>query len=228
MSQQFRDKTPGASEELNEALADVQAKQTSARLGVGADYIVRGSGAQVAATDSVTTSALRDLQRDTEEALARANEEAVGGEQQAADPNAELVAELQSLRRQLPSSRSSRQPTAKTASRISRACSAGTRASPGSSRVRASKASKASRPGQQGQQGQGQQATDGQGQANAAGGNRRRLVRHRNNGFGPGGRGGWYDPRRGGIWDPRNRGLWQNPQACGTRKSSSPTRRASC
>jgi len=37
---------------------------------------------------------------------------------------------------------------------------------------------------------------------------------NRDDGFGPGGRGGWYDPRRGGIWDPRNRGLWQgNPEA---------------
>ena len=101
VSQQFRQQTPGASEELNQALADLQSTQASARLGYGAEAILGGAGAQVAATDAVTTSALRDLQRNTESALATANAEAVGGEQPGADPNAELVAELQSLRRQL-------------------------------------------------------------------------------------------------------------------------------
>ena len=85
----------------NKALADLQAVQASARLGYGADAILRGAGTQVAATDTVTTSALRDLQRGTEQAQALANEEAVAGQQTAPDPNAELVAQLQTLRRQL-------------------------------------------------------------------------------------------------------------------------------
>jgi hypothetical protein len=207
VAQQFRDKTPGASEDLNDALSDVQAKQTSARLGVGADAILRGLGDRVAATDSVTTSALRDLQRDTEEALTRANEEAVAGEQQVADPNAELVAELQALRRQLSeiaqqqaANGQGNQPTQQSLER----------GQPGQGQQ-----AQQGQPGQgQGQQpGQGDQASEGQGQANAAGGNQvGGSFGNRDDGFGPGGRGGWYDPRRGGIWDPRNRALWENPQ----------------
>src|SRR5207248_679729 len=75
--------------------------QAGARLGYGADAILRGAGAQVSATDTVTTSALRDLERSTEEAQALANKEAVAGQGGTPDPNAELVAQLQSLRRQL-------------------------------------------------------------------------------------------------------------------------------
>ena len=101
VAQQFRNQTPEASEALNQALADLQSVQTGARLGYGGDYILRGAGAQVAATDAVTTSALRDLQRNTEEAQALANAEAVEGERVEPDPNAELRAEIQNLRRQL-------------------------------------------------------------------------------------------------------------------------------
>ena len=101
VAQQFRDQTPGASQELRDAFAELQAMQTSARLGYGAEAIRRGASAQVAGTESVTTSALRDLQRNTEAAQELANQEAVAGEQFEPDPNAELVAELQSLRRQL-------------------------------------------------------------------------------------------------------------------------------
>ena len=101
VAQQFREQTPEASDALNQALADLQSVQTGARLGYGGDAILRGAGAQVAATDAVTTSALRDLQRNTEEAQALANAEAVAGERTEPDPNAELRAEIQNLRRQL-------------------------------------------------------------------------------------------------------------------------------
>src|SRR5262249_4615156 len=50
------------------------------------------------------------------------------------------------------------------------------------------------------------------GQANAGGNQFGGSYGPRDGGYGPGYRGGWYDPRRGGVWDPRNRGLWQNPQ----------------
>ena len=101
VAQQFREQTPEASDALNQALADLQSVQTGARLGYGGDAILRGAGAQVAATDAVTTSALRDLQRNTEEAQALANAEAVAGERTEPDPNAELRAEIQNIRRQL-------------------------------------------------------------------------------------------------------------------------------
>lgn len=100
-AQRFRNQTPGASDELNDALADLQQSQAIARLGYAAEGIQRGAANQVAATDAITTSALRDLERSTERALALATREAVEGEQQAPNPNAELVAEIQSLRRQL-------------------------------------------------------------------------------------------------------------------------------
>jgi hypothetical protein len=184
VAQQFREQTPDASAELNQALADLQAVQTSARLGYGGDAILRGAGAQVSATDAVTTSALRDLQRNTEEALAMANAEAVAGERIEPDPNAELRAEIQNLRRQLTELAQGGQQ-------------------PGQAQQ-----------GQPGQQGQGQQAGQGQAQANAAGGNQAGgQVGDRAGGFGPGGSGNFYDWRRGGIWDPRNRGLWDNPDA---------------
>ncbi len=213
VSQQFRDKTPGASDDLNEALSDVQAKQANARLGFGANGILRGAGSQVAATDSVTTSALRDLQRDTEEALTRANEEAVGGEQQAADPNAELVAELQALRRQLSEITQQQAANGQDGQPTQQSLQRGGD-QPGQQPGQGQQGQQGQGQQGQGQQGgQGQQATDGQGQANAAGGNQGGgSFGNRDDGFGPGGRGGWYDPRRGGIWDPRNRELWQNPQ----------------
>ena len=134
-------KTPGASQELREALADLQAKQTSARFGYGAEASSRLRRAS--RRDGIgDTSALRDLQRNTEEAHALANQEAVAGEQLNADPNAELVAELQSLRRQLAELTQQQQQQLQQQS-----CSAGKRAS----RAKSSRASKASKV--QGQQG---------------------------------------------------------------------------
>jgi hypothetical protein len=188
VAQQFRNQTPDASAELNKALADLQAVQAGARLGYGADAILRGAGAQVAATDTVTTSALRDLQRSTEEAQALANKEAVAGQGGTPDPNAELVAQLQSLRRQL-------------ADLTQQAGQNG----------RGNQQGQQGQPGQEGQQ--GQQAAPGQGQANAAGGNQQGgQFGARDGSFGPGGAGGFYDPRRGGVWDPRNRAFWNNPE----------------
>jgi hypothetical protein len=191
VAQQFRNQTPDASAELNKALADLQAVQAGARLGYGADAILRGAGAQVSATDTVTTSALRDLQRSTEEAQALANKEAVAGQGGAPDPNAELVAQLQSLRRQL-------------ADLTQQAGQKGQGDQQGQQGQ--------GQQGQPGQQGQGQQA--GQGQANANGGNQPGGQFGQNGGsLGPGGGGGgFYDPRRGGVWDPRNRAFWNNPE----------------
>ncbi|HUL82045.1 MAG TPA: hypothetical protein VL131_07880, partial [Gammaproteobacteria bacterium] len=80
VAQQYRSQTPGASEQLNKALAEEQGKQTSARLSYGAEAILAGEGPRLAATETVTTSALRDLQRDTEAAAQQANEEAVAGQ----------------------------------------------------------------------------------------------------------------------------------------------------
>ena len=93
VAQQFRNQTPGATDELNQALANLQQSQAIARLAIAGDYIRQGGAAQIAPTEAVTTSALRDLERDTDEALALATREAVSGEEVAPDPNAELVAE---------------------------------------------------------------------------------------------------------------------------------------
>ena len=190
VAQQFREQTPEASDALNQALADLQSVQTGARLGYGGDAILRGAGAQVAATDSVTTSALRDLQRNTEEAQALANAEAVAGERTEPDPNAELRAEIQNIRRQL--------------NEITQ--------QQGQAQNGQGQQGQEGQQGQQGQQGQGQQPGQGGAQANA-GGNQGGQVGDRNGGFGPGGVGNFYDWRRGGVWDPRNRGLWDNPGA---------------
>jgi hypothetical protein len=167
----------------------------------------------------VTTSALRDLQKNTEEAQAKAAGEAVDGNGIKPDPNQELVAELQSLRRQL--------------SDLQRAQAQGQGA--GQNGRQTVEQQQLPQPGQaQGQEqsqqpGQGQQAGNqpgqqqgggqqGQQQANA-GGQPGGVAQGggqfggRNYGFGPGGP-GWYDPRRGGIWDPRSAAWWQqNPQA---------------
>ncbi|HUL81306.1 MAG TPA: hypothetical protein VL131_04145, partial [Gammaproteobacteria bacterium] len=205
VAQQYRSQTPGASEQLNKALAEEQGKQTSARLSYGAEAILAGEGPRLAATETVTTSALRDLQRDTEAAAQQANEEAVAGQGKSADPNAELVAKLQSLRRQLsdltqPPQQQQLPGPGQNGQQQAQNAQNGNGQQPGQ--------------GQQGQQqGQGQQAGNGNGQANAAGGNQFGGAFGSNYGaFGPGGPRGWYDPRRGGIWDPRNAALWQNPQ----------------
>jgi hypothetical protein len=159
--------------------------QTRERLGYGGDAILSGRATQVAAMDPVATSALRTLQRDVEQAQALANAEAVEGEVREPDPNAELVAELHSLRRQL--AELSRQPGAQNGQQ------------PGN---------------QQGQQGQQGQPGQGQAQANAGGNQAGGQVGDPNGGFGPGGFGTFYDWRRGGIWDPRNRAFWDlNPGA---------------
>jgi hypothetical protein len=207
VAQQYRSQTPNSSEELNKALAEEQGKQTSARLGAGAEYILGGGGMQVAATEAVTTSALRDLQRSTDEAAQHANEEAVAGQGQQADPNAELVAKLQSLRRQL--SELNQPPQQQQLP--------GPNGQNGQNPQNGQNGQSANgqQPGQQGQgqPGQGQQAANGgNGQANAAGGNQVGGSNGNAYGFGPGGPRGWYDPRRGGVWDPRNRGIWQNPE----------------
>jgi len=103
VAQEFRSRTPAASEELTDSLADLQQSQAVARLQYGAQGIRQGAAQQVAAIEAVTTSALRDLQRSTEEALDRARVEAVQGQGRELDPNAELVAEIQALRRELAS-----------------------------------------------------------------------------------------------------------------------------
>ena len=191
VAQQFRDQTPEASEALNQALADLQSMQAGARLGYGADAILRGSPTQAAAMDPVATSALRDLQRDTAEAQTLANSEAAGQATET-DPNAELRAQIQDLRRQLQELQQQ----------------------PGQAQNGQNAQNGQPGQGQQAQQGQpGQQQSQqgqagGQGaQANANGGGQ---IGDRNGGFGPGGY-GTYDWRRGGVWDPRNRGFWDNP-----------------
>jgi hypothetical protein len=194
VAQQFRDQTPEASEALNQALADLQSMQAGARLGYGADAILRGSPTQAAAMDPVATSALRDLQRDTAEAQALANNEAAGQATEQ-DPNAELRAQIQDLRRQLQELQ--QQPG-----------QAQNGQQPGQGQ-QAQQGQPGQQPGQQqGQQGQqGQAGGQGNAQANANGG----QIGDRNGGFGPGGYGNFYDWRRGGVWDPRNRGFWDNP-----------------
>jgi hypothetical protein len=189
IAQQFREQTPEAADALNQALADLQSVQTGARLGYGGDMILRGAATQAAAMDPVATSALRDLQRNTTEAQALASSEAAGQGTET-DPNAELRAQIQDLRRQL---EELQQQPGQAQNGQGQQAQQGQPGQPG-----------AGQPGQQGQQGQPGQ---GNAQANAGG-----QVGDRNGGFGPGGNGNYYDWRRGGVWDPRNRGFWDNPQ----------------
>ena len=194
VAQQFRNQTPGASAELNEALAGLQQSQAIVRLGYAADGIRQGAAAQVAATDAVTTSALRDLETETEQALALATREAVEGERAAPDPNAELVAEIQAVRRQL--------------AMLTEAQNPGQQGQQGQQGQRAEQGQEGQQ-GQQGQEpGQGQAggAAPGQQAGGAFGGADDRV------GFG-GARGGFYDPTRDRIWDPRAAGVWQDPEA---------------
>src|SRR5690606_28989379 len=93
--------TPGAAEQLDKSLTEVQQSQAGARLMAGGDAIRRGYAREVAATDAVTTAALRDLQQGTREARDLANREAVEGQRTAADPNQQLVSELRALRREM-------------------------------------------------------------------------------------------------------------------------------
>ena len=99
VANQFRPQTPGASEELYDALADLQQTQAALRLGAAAERIRRGLADELAPFEGVTTAALEDLRRDTEQALATASREARDGQEQ--DATSELVAELQALRREL-------------------------------------------------------------------------------------------------------------------------------
>ena len=101
VANQFRPQTPGASEELYDALADLQQTQAALRLGAAAERIRRGLADELAPFEGVTTAALEDLRRDTEQALATASREAREGQQLEQDATSELVAELQALRREL-------------------------------------------------------------------------------------------------------------------------------
>ena len=101
VASRFRGQTPRASEQLHEALADLQQTQAGLRLGVAAERIRRGLADELAPFEGVTTAALEDLRRDTEQALATASRESRQGRETDRDPTAELVAELQALRRGL-------------------------------------------------------------------------------------------------------------------------------
>ena len=192
VAQEFRQSAPNATQELNDALADLQEAQATDRLDAYADEIWRGNGSRVAAVDSIVTSALRDLERATNRAEDLAVREVVEGEGAEEDPNAEIVAELQSLRRQ-----------------IQELTRQGQQGQQGQGQ------------GQQGQgqgqgrgqgQGQGQQAQQGQpgGQAGGnAGGNFGGV-----DGFNVGGNygpGGFVDVNRSGVWDPVTGDIWNDP-----------------
>ncbi len=101
VAQQFRGQTPGASEELRDSLIDLQQSQAVARLGDAATRIRYNAVLEAAALEGITTTALDDLQRGTERALALASRESREGLQAEPDPTAQLLAELQSLRREL-------------------------------------------------------------------------------------------------------------------------------
>ena len=110
VANQFRGQTPEASEELYQALADLQQNQTSLRLGAAGDRIRRGLADELAPFEGVTTASLEDLRSDTERALATASREAREGQQMEEDATSELVAELQALRRELAAFQNGVQP----------------------------------------------------------------------------------------------------------------------
>ena len=186
VANQFRNQTPGASEELYEALADLQQTQAALRLGAAAERIRRGLADELAPFEGVTTAALEDLERDTESALATASREARAGRELEEDPTSELVAELQALRRELSAFQNGAQP--------------GQPGQPGQN----GQPSQIGQPGQPGNGAQAGGAQPGQQAGGALGGNR----------FGPGGGWGAFDQdRRGlGFWDPTT-GLALDPQA---------------
>ena len=103
VAQRFRAQTPGASEELDNALSDLQQTQVVRRLAYAEEMIRRGLADELAPFEGIVTTALDDLRRDTEQALASASREAREGQQMGQDPTSELVAELQALRRELAS-----------------------------------------------------------------------------------------------------------------------------
>ena len=179
VANQFRGQTPEASEELYQALADLQQNQTTLRLGAAADRIRRGLADELAPFEGVTTASLEDLRSDTERALATASREAREGQQFEEDATSELVAELQALRRELAAFQNGAQP--------------GQPGQPG----------QAGQPGENGQAGGAQQG--GQQAGGALGGNRfgpgggwgafdqdRRGL-------------GFWDPTRGLALDPQMR-----------------------
>jgi hypothetical protein len=176
VAQQFDDETPTASDELQEALGELQRAQVGARLSTAAYRIRRGAAAEAAALEGVTTNALNDLREATEEALAVAMREAREGVQPELDPTAELVAELQTLRRDLANAMPNSQPG-----------QPGQQGQPG-------------QPGQPGQQGQSGQAGGQPGQQQAGG-----AYGGNNATAGGGARGGIYNGGRSGLgaWDPR-------------------------
>ncbi len=150
VAQQFRGQTPGASEELQDSLVDLQQSQAIARLGDAATRIRYGGALEAAALEGITTTALDDLQRGTERALALASRESREGLQPEPDPTAELLAELQSLRRELAQARQ-----------------AGDQSQQGQGGQPGQGQAQGGQPGQPGQPGQGGQQSGG-----AFGGNR--------------------------------------------------------
>ena len=101
VSQKYRDQTPDASAQLNNALSDLQRTQAARRLAYAGEMIRRGLADELAPFEGIVTTALDDLRRDTEQALAMASREARNGQQAEQNPTTELVAELQALRRDL-------------------------------------------------------------------------------------------------------------------------------
>jgi ribosomal protein L29 len=180
VAQQFRGQTPGAAEELQDSLADLQRSQAIARLGDAAQYIRYNRAQDIAPYEGITTNALDDLQRGTERALALASREAGEGVDPEPDATSELLAELQTLRRELAQLRAAAEP--------------GQPGQPGQS-------GQPGQQGQQGQQGQGGQPGQAQGGQPGQGGQQAGGARGGGNRFGGGGA---YDQTgRGlGAWDP--------------------------
>jgi Exonuclease VII, large subunit len=101
VSQRYRDQTPDASAQLSDALSDLQRTQAVRRLAYAGEMIRRGLADELSPFEGIVTTALDDLRRDTEQALATASREARDGQQAEQNPTSELVAELQELRRDL-------------------------------------------------------------------------------------------------------------------------------
>src|SRR5690606_13341037 len=224
VAQQFREQTPGASNSLSDALRRLQQSEALRRLAVASELIRQGYGMEAAATDAVTTSALRDLERQTEEALAQATAEAVQGEQLAADPNQELISELQALRRELdeltrrPGELDPRQaalspPGQGQPGQPGEQGQPGQQGQPGEPQEGQEQQQNA-QSGQQGGQQQGGQQQGGQQvgqqQGGQPGGGLNAGGPFDRGGYGP--RGGFYDPNRGDVWGPYPYGFWQDPQ----------------
>src|SRR5690606_19049969 len=185
------------------------------RLAVAAELLREGYGMEAATMDTVTTSALRDLERQTQEALALAADEAVQGERIEPDPNAELLSELQALRRELD------ELTRQRGAFDPRRAALDPPGQPGQGQ-----------PGQPGQEGEPGEQQEGQAQQNAQAGGQQQGGQQQGGqqggaqqggargglaggafdrgGYGP--RGGFYDPNRGDVWGPYPYGFWQDPE----------------